>query len=236
MSDDGEGLDPARTIRRLMRGADKACMATHHATRDGWPYGSLVLHATAPDGAPLLLLSDLSDHVKNLKADARASLLFDGTAGLKDPLTGARVSVLGRLRRTGDKGLKARFLARHPTALLYAGFADFNVYRMTLEAAHLVAGFGRIHWLSAAKLRLKGIDIKRWADGEAALVARLNGPQLDLVGAGLGRRSAAARVRVTGADPEGLDVQAGPRRLRLEFDRPIQSPRGVAAALRRLAR
>ena len=69
----------------LMRRAAKAVMATHHHGREGWPYGSLVLTATSHDGSPLLLLSDLSDHIKNLQLDARASLLFDGTAGLKDP-------------------------------------------------------------------------------------------------------------------------------------------------------
>ena len=223
--------DPAVLTRSLMRSADKAVMATHHARRDGWPYGSLVLNTVDHDGAPLLLLSDLSDHVKNLKADPRASLLYDGTAGLKDPLMGARVSVLGRLRRVKDERLMARYLALHPASALYAGFGDFNLYRMRVEAGHLVAGFGKIHWLSRTRLRLRGIDAKAWASGEAALIARLNSVHAALVAAACVTRAGGT---VIAADPEGLDLKAGPRRLRVAFDRPVASPRGVVAALKRL--
>ena len=54
------------------------------------PYVSLVLGAEDHDASPVLLLSDLADHSRNLKADARAALLFDGTAGRDDPLTEPR--------------------------------------------------------------------------------------------------------------------------------------------------
>jgi putative heme iron utilization protein len=80
------------------------------------------------------------------------SLLIDGTAGLKDPLTGPRVSILGRAVRADLPELKARFLARHPGAKIYAGFADFHVYRLEVTRAHFVAGFGRIHWIEAAEI------------------------------------------------------------------------------------
>ncbi|MGH7184968.1 MAG: pyridoxamine 5'-phosphate oxidase family protein, partial [Pseudomonadota bacterium] len=89
---------PGETVRRLMRAAGQATLATALA-RDasGRPYASLVLVALDDDGSPILLLSDLADHSRNLQADARAALLFDGTAGLADPLTGPRATVLGRV-------------------------------------------------------------------------------------------------------------------------------------------
>lgn len=230
MTDD----DPGLTVRRLVRGAPKAVMATHHHGRDGWPYGSLVLTAATHDGSPLLLLSDLSDHVKNLRKDRRASLLFDGTAGLKDPLTGARASVLGRLNKVADPALLTRYLNLHQTAELYAGFQDFNLYRMRVEAAHLVAGFGKIHWLTRTKLQPKNIDAKAWLAGEAALIGRLNGKHQPLVFAALGLEKAAKGLRAVAADPEGLDIQAGARRVRLEFGAIVRTPRGVPGALKRL--
>ena len=145
---------PAELVRKLLRGADRAALATSlsGAAYQAWPYASLVLVATAEDGSPILFISDLSEHAKNIAADNRVSLLIDGTAGLKDPLTGPRVSILARAVRADRPELKARFLARNPGATIYAGFADFHVYRLEVTRAHIVAGFGRIHWIEASEI------------------------------------------------------------------------------------
>ncbi len=146
---------PAAQARALMAG-DRASLATIQragAPGAGAPLASLVLTAPARDGAPVLLISRLAEHTKNLLADPRASLLFDGTAGLADPLTGGRVTVIGAFAPSDDPADRAAFLARHEGAGLYAEFADFAVWRMTIAHAHLVAGFGRIHWLTADELR-----------------------------------------------------------------------------------
>jgi hypothetical protein len=145
---------PAELVRKLLRAADRAALATSlpAAAYQAWPYASLVLMAAATDGSPILFISDLSEHAKNIAADNRVSLLIDGTAGLKDPLTGPRVSILGRAVRADQPALKARFLVRHAGAKIYAGFADFHVYRVEVTRAHFVAGFGRIHWIDAAEI------------------------------------------------------------------------------------
>ena len=140
---------PARQARAVIRATDRAALAT---SQEGWPFASLVLAALDHDGTPLLLISDLSEHAKNIKREPRVSLLFDGTQGLDDPLTGPRVTVLGEARVSAEKHLMQRFLARHPAAELYAGFADFHLYRIAVARAHLVAGFGRIHWIAASDL------------------------------------------------------------------------------------
>ncbi|MHA1599983.1 MAG: HugZ family pyridoxamine 5'-phosphate oxidase [Alphaproteobacteria bacterium] len=148
---------PGGIVRRLMKEARQASLATSLARdNSGRPYVSLVLVALDQNGRPILLLSDLADHSRNLKADPRAALLFDGTAGLEDALTGPRASVLGRIAPIAESEaanrLKARFIASHPSAATYADFADFHVYGMAVESAHLIAGFGCIHWLTAADI------------------------------------------------------------------------------------
>src|SRR5215469_565128 len=120
---------PADAARLLMRSRDRATLATTLAG-SSWPYASLVLVAADLDASPLLLISALAEHTKNLLAEPRASLLFDDTAGLDDPLTGARATVLGELRPDPDPYRLARFTARHPAAAAYVGFADFKLYRM----------------------------------------------------------------------------------------------------------
>jgi heme iron utilization protein len=125
----GQG-ERAISARHVTRTVPKAALGTILRSAAGWPYVSLVSVATDHDGAPLLLLSDLSEHAKNLKEDDRASLLFDATGELEDPLAGERVTLLGRLMRTNAPGRRARYLARHPGAAMYADFRDFAFYRM----------------------------------------------------------------------------------------------------------
>jgi putative heme iron utilization protein len=148
-----EPLDPKDEISRLMT-SPRAYLGTL-ADRDGakYPFVSLVIPALGDDGCPLLLLSDLSDHVRNLNGDSKASLLFDGTAGRGEPLTGPRVTLLGEVAVTGAATDRETYLARQPSAALYADFTDFRFYRFTPREALLVAGFGRIHRLSDSDLR-----------------------------------------------------------------------------------
>src|SRR5262249_62420216 len=90
----------------------------------GAPYCPLVNVATAADGAPLLLISRLAVHTKNILADPRASLMIDERkAG--DPLQGARVMLMGTAAATEDPQARRRYLDRQPEAEMFAGFADF---------------------------------------------------------------------------------------------------------------
>ena len=114
--------EPAAAARRLIRTALKASLGTLDRA-SGHPYASLVLVATEPDGAPILLISRLALHTQNLCADARASLLIDGTAELSEPLTGGRLTLTGRAQPTVSPTAKLRFLARHESARAYAEFS-----------------------------------------------------------------------------------------------------------------
>jgi len=172
--------DMPRAVRDLVRGLDRAALATALPVQSGaWPYASLVLVAVDHDLSPILLLSDLAEHTKAIAADGRVSLLFDGTQGLEQPLAGPRVTLVGRAERTADERLGRRFLARHPDAGMYAGFKDFNFYRIVVERAHLVAGFGKIRWLSAAELAVPvpaGL-----AESEDGIVRHMNEDHADAV-------------------------------------------------------
>ena len=238
---------PGVTVRGLVREAGQAALASALA-RDGSgrPYASLVLSACDHDGSPVLLLSDLADHSKNLASEPKASLLFDDTAGRADPLTGPRASLLGELRPVADRAqaarLLARYTARHPGAADYAGFADFRLYRMTVESAHLVAGFGRIHWLTGPEVLFDSAECGALAVAEAEIVGHMNadhGNALAAIATGLlGRPGPAGPGAwvMTGIDPEGCDLRAGGRRVRASFAAPVRDPEAARAALAALAR
>lgn len=123
---------------------------------DGAPFVSLVTVAATKSTSLVMLLSGLARHTKNLKRDARCSLLLVQPGGESgNPLEGARLSIVGQttqLSRDEDESERAKFLAKHPDAAMYADFGDFSLYRLDISEAHLVAGFGRIETLMADQL------------------------------------------------------------------------------------
>jgi hypothetical protein len=224
----------AAAARFLIRAAARACLATVMRETSGAPYASLVAIATDHDGAPILLLSDLADHTKNLQADDRISLLVAGDDQREDPLAGERLSVQGRLQRSDAPALRQRYLARHPKASLYADFGDFGFYRMTVDRAHLVAGFGRIHWIDGDHLTVPPSAALIGAEGD--IVAHMNedhGDALTLYATRLLGRGA-GDWRMTGVDREGIDLRLGGETARLGFDRMLDDSTDVRQELIRL--
>ncbi len=215
--------DPFRDIRDLIRRCDRAALATTLPGDGGpWPYASLVLVAVDHDLSPILLMSDLAEHSKAIAADPRVALLFDGTAGLAQPLTGPRVTLMGRAAKTDDERLKQRFLRHHPDAALYAGFGDFHVYRMTLERAHLVGGFGKIRWIAPGEL-LAVPPLQELAEGEEGIVAHMNQDHADAVQLYAGKllNLPGTNWTMTGIDAEGIDLRRTGEVARLLFDTPM---------------
>ncbi|MBC8239575.1 MAG: pyridoxamine 5'-phosphate oxidase family protein, partial [Alphaproteobacteria bacterium] len=145
----------ATRARAMVRRARSASLATATASKDGFPYASFVTIACDMDASPLMLFSLLADHTRNLAEDARASLLFEETSRRANPQTGPRVTLAGRISKVPpakNESLARRFLARHPNARMYAGFADFAFYRMTVERAHWVGGFASARRLPAPRI------------------------------------------------------------------------------------
>src|SRR5687767_12085761 len=132
-------FDPRRAAKRLLREGRSGALATL-MQGSGDPYCSLVNIATAADGAPLLLISRLAVHTKNILADTRVSLMIDERKE-GDPLQGARVMLVGTATATDDTEVRRRYLERQPEAEMFVGFADFAFYRLALKSTHLVAGF-----------------------------------------------------------------------------------------------
>lgn len=231
--------DPGAAIRALIRGGDRASLGVTMA--DGAAYCSLVMTACDPAGRPLLLISALAEHTQALGRDPRCSLLFDGTRALDDPLTGARVTLLGRaekLDKAAEPALLARFTARHPGAAGYAGFGDFALWRVAPLRAHLVAGFGKIRWLDAAALTLD--PPQDLAEAEADVVGHMNEDHADAVALYAemldGPQPEHADWRLTGVDAEGADLRWGGRALRLVFEKRVADAEAARVELVRLVK
>lgn len=233
--DDSAPFDAKIAARKLLREARGGALATL-MTGSGDPYCSLANVASAFDGTPILLISRLAIHTKNILADPRVSLMLDERKE-GDPLQGARVMLMGRAERTDDQHVRRRYLARQPEAAMFADFADFAFYRVALTGAHLVAGFGRIVDLKPADILVdvSGADELLAAEDDA--VAHMNDDHADacrlyatkLLGAPDGDWTCA------GFDPEGMELQNGRLALRLLFPQRVTGPGPLRAVLKQLA-
>jgi putative heme iron utilization protein len=228
-------FDPKLSAKKLLREGRSGALATL-MPGSGDPYCSLVNIATAADGAPLLLISRLALHTKNILADPRVSLMIDERkAG--DPLEGARIMLMGRAGVTDDPQACARYLARQPEAEMFAGFGDFSFYRIELKAAHLVAGFGRIVDLKPEDVLTPVADAAELMDAEPGILAHMNADHADAC------RLYATRLlgapdgdwRCAGCDPEGLELQCGRMALRLPFPQRVRSTGVLRQVLKQLA-
>ncbi|NBB68842.1 MAG: DUF2470 domain-containing protein [Alphaproteobacteria bacterium] len=227
---------PAATARRVLRSVPMAALATLARDRQGWPYASLVACAVGHDATPVLLLSELSDHTRNLHADGRASLLFDNTYGVDERMAGERLTLMGRLAPVADDArpaLRARYLARHPGAGRYEGFGDFAYWAMRVEQAHLIGGFARAFWLAGDDVVGAPAASAALAEAEAGIVEHMNTDHGDAVDvyanhlAGRGGRG----WRLTGVDRDGIDLRRGGETARITFDTPVDDPVAAREAL-----
>ena len=228
-------FDPKRAAKTLLREGRSGALATLMAG-SGDPYCSLVNVATTAAGAPILLISRLAVHTRNILADPRVSLMLDERKP-GDPLEGARVMLMGTAAATDDADVRRRYLAAHPDAEMYAGFKDFAFYRVMLKGAHLVAGFGRIVDLAAADLMTDTAGAEALLAAEPEVIAHLNQDHAEacrlyavkLLGAPDGA------WRCVGCDPEGLDLQLDRATRRLAFPQRADSPAVLRQVLKQLA-
>lgn len=224
----GQRSFSADEARALLRRARTATLGTINAD-DGTPYASLVNVATDVRGYPLLLVSTLAWHTRNLLADPRGSLMVAEVPPSGDALTGPRVTVMGRFAKVEEAAIQRRYLARHPAAELYAGFGDFAFWRMMPERAHAVAGFGRIETIPADEMFPSADEMSAL---EESAIAHMNEDHDDAI-----QRFAAKLLgatpggwKITGIDPDGADLRRDQEVLRLPFATPVTS----AGALRKL--
>jgi heme iron utilization protein len=219
---------PAWQARRLLRTARGGCLAT---VSNGQPFASLVTPACMPDGSLLMLLSRLSEHTRHLLADPHCSIMVIGTPESANPQTTPRVTVTGLAEVVDDSALKARYLAVHPYAALYAGFGDFATWRIVPAAALLVAGFGRAFRLKGTDLAPDPAALAAILASEEGIRAHCNRDHADALAAIAG---SAGEWRMVTADVEGFDLALGEQVIRIPWSQPVRDAAGVRRELIRM--
>jgi heme iron utilization protein len=242
----GEPTDAERA-RTIVTAGHTAALSTVAVDSGGVPFGSLVAHAVDGLGRPLLCLSDLAEHSRNLTADPRASVLVT-ESGDGDPLALGRVTLLGEVSvLAGDERSTAlaTYQAAHPDAF-YVEFSDFRIYRLEVTSARFVGGFGRMSWVDAAGYASAEPDPLR--PHRAGIVEHMNNDHADSLVAFcrmLAGRPDTTTARMLDVDRYGFSVLAGDgpegdpgnlKALRFGFDAVTDTPLEVRTAMVELVR
>jgi putative heme iron utilization protein len=230
----------ARTLAASTRTGTLCTIATEPA---GAPYGSLVTFAM--DGAsPVFFISELAEHTKNLRGDARASLLV-AESGEGDPLARGRVTLLGHARVLPGgpvrDSAKTAYLSVHPNAAYYIDFSDFAFWRLDVDSVRYIGGYGRMSWVDLAAWRAAAPD--PIAPHASAIIDHMNADHADALVAfcrAFTRATDTAAATMTGVDRYGFEMSAqtgrGPRPIRLAFPEPIETSDDARRAMVALVR
>jgi putative heme iron utilization protein len=228
----------SRLARSLLRRSRQGALATL-IPGSGDPYCSLVNVASHSNGSPILLISRLALHTRNILADPKVSLMLDERAE-GDPLEGARIMLAGRAEQAGDADeatLRRRYLNAHPSAEAFVNFKDFSFFRIEPAGAHLVAGFGRIVDLKPGQFLTDVSDAGALLEAEQGAIEHMNADHREAMNLYATRLLGAEEAdwRCTGCDPDGMDMQAGAQMLRLEFPERVTNGTALRKMLVRLA-
>jgi len=225
--------------RALLLRESYGTLSTHSRKFPGFPFGSLVTYTLDRKGAPVMQLSDLAQHTRNLEADPRASLMLQELQE-EDVQASARLTILGTVVRISaaeaeDSG--ARYFRRFPDASGYQEVHEFAFYRMEVVALRFIGGFGAIHWLEAPEvLPQNPFD----AETEAGIVEHMNEDHVSSLRhycqhfKQLEVPEAVSPV-MTSIDAEGFEVRLGQRLHRFLTDQLMQNAQDARKALVRMA-
>jgi heme iron utilization protein len=245
-TDPAPRLTAAEEARTLVGATNVAALATLSA--DGEPWASLVTYGLLDDGSPVLCLSHLAEHGRNVADDPRLSLMVTQVDGPSDPLAAARVTLAGRAERPAEPDLLASARAAHlagvPAARMYIDFSDFSIWVLHVDRVRWVGGYGRMD--SASGDAYAGAAPDPIATGAASAVSHLNDDHADAllaIAQALGGYPDATSARCTGLDRRGIDLTVhtprGRAPARVGFPEPLDESaqlRAATVALTRRAR
>lgn len=238
----GPRRTPAEEARTLLASSTVATLGS--LSDDGTPWASMVVFGTLGDGSPVIFVSTLAEHGRNLERDRRGSLMVAAPLTHADPLQNGRVTLAGRFEQPeGPREQQAReaAYAAMQYGRTYAKFGDFSLWVLRVERVRWVGGYGVMGSDDAAAYLAAEIDPT--APSAAHAVAHLNDDHADallLIAQRLAGYGDGTAASCTAIDRYGMDLSiATPRGTapaRVGFAEPATAPDGLRAATVELAK
>jgi heme iron utilization protein len=226
-------MTPGGEARRLLRSKSYGMLATLSKRFSGHPFGSVTPFVLDHEAYPLILISTLAEHTRNLDHDHRLSLLVHETG--ENVQAEARVTLIGHAERMADQEApKARYVRYFPDATVYFDTHDFFFYRITPTRLRYIGGFGEIHWIASEGYFPPDNALAQHEEGILRHMNEDHGSNLrDYCRFYRGRK--VFDVQMIGIDCDGFDLRGDAERMRFDFDSPVRSPQEARTALVKMA-
>lgn len=222
-------MTASEEARRFLRGQHGGMLATLSLKLGGYPFGSVVPYMLDQQGRPVILVSTLAEHTRNIQHDPRVSLLAQEHG--HDVQATARATLLGEAVRVDDQqALKPRYLRYFPSAAQHLDLADFFFYRIEPRHIRFIGGFGAIHWIAGQDYLAPPNQLGEHEEGIVLHMNRDHADNLrDYCHHYHGVESTDAVM--LGIDCDGFDVRAAGKTLRFEFSEPVTDAMGARQTL-----
>ncbi|SDB87163.1 HugZ family pyridoxamine 5'-phosphate oxidase [Paraburkholderia lycopersici] len=210
---------PAHAPLHLLHQTSAGTLATHSREPRGFPYPTLLPFAPDDLHRPVILVSRLAEHTRNLLDDPRAGFLV-AHAPDADVLNAPRATLLGRFEAVpaaSQAAVARRYLRYHPDAERYLALGDFTFWAMRIERLRYIGGFGAMGWMDAADLDV--LEPLAAAD-ETTLIRFFEAHPARRTG-----------LDLAGVDRYGADLLIDGARTRFVFDTPQHDLQSLHAVL-----
>lgn len=230
--------------RKFLRSTRSGLLSTHSIRHEGYPFGSVAPFVLDHNCQPILLISSIAEHTKNIQSNPKVSLLV--FAGAEDLQANARLTLLGEateIDKKGDADLRARYLRYLPEAASYFEMHDFSFYRIHIRQARYIGGFGKMSWLADIDLLseiTKADSIL--ATQETAIIEHMNADHAENLRSYCRHyhQINADHAQMLGIDVDGFDVRAhigdASTLLRFDFEQPVYDAQAARTALVAMAK
>jgi hypothetical protein len=230
--------------RKFLRSTHSGILSTHSARLEGYPFGSVAPFVLDNSCQPVILISNIAEHTKNIALNPKVSLLV--FAAGDDLQANARLTLLGeavKIFKDKDTDLRARYLRYLPQAASYFDMHDFAFYRIHIHQARYIGGFGKMSWLSDVDMLSAIADSGALlASQETAIIEHMNADHAEnLINYCKHFHNVdATQVQMLGLDCDGFDVEAtvnnNTTMLRFDFEEKIHDAQSARAALVAMAK
>src|SRR5262245_19139096 len=226
--------DHVRTARKLLKHQSTGVLSTHSIEVEGYPFGSIAPYALNYEGEPIMLISDIAQHTRNIKHNNKVSLtIFDQCVDA--PQAGSRLTWIGNAEPVDHRHteISQRYLRYFPSAASYFKTHDFSFYCIRLRRARYSGGFGEIYWIEPDTMLLRN----PFRESERSIVEHMNQDHQKALFhyCNLLKAASVDAVTMTGIDSEGFDMLAKKGKLRIDFDTSISTVEAARAALVKLS-
>ena len=194
----------------------------------GYPFGSVTPYCADRMCRPVIYISPIAQHTKNIVADSRVSLTVVERTDSEDVQAHGRVTCIANAVEIDDRDAAERYFSYFPSARQYDRTHAFTLFRLELVRVRFIGGFGQIFWVDARDFSLPNPFS---AVEENRIIQHMNQDHIDVL-----RRLVGGECEMVGIDAEGFDLLQGDHKIRIPFSAPVLNMEDARRAFVEMAR